>query len=431
MKNKKNNSDIEAFGKFKVLRVMQHHLSTEASKLIPSDQYLELNHKVIEKINKEKQILAIFNKDDKTEAEHTLEIQSYLLENFIKHLPNKALKDLINTEYVKSNIEDLKIHCPQLFERISDIENSKGLATPNDLRIATMGTKQDLKWGDIDNKHQDKVKELLKSTAPEILNKLEDEENPNEIISKFIGTKLAKKELRILKTLRALVDQAFNLKKIQDYGHKTRIYTANFYKEYGLKPREEGGYEDNQTRSIREILFNGTSNLTKRIFFYNKKNQKVMVTAFILKLEWDTGNNYFEIMLDEIIFVKDKSDKYSYYYENLRGLNRLIELMPNSDSAFELHEYLEYSIKETNHEFGLTKLLRASPTLEKRYTKDKNGTIQRLEKVLDGMVKTKTLISTWQKERGRNEMKYILTNIYKKEKDSKSNNKKAQLIHAK
>lgn len=421
MKNKKNNSDIEAFGKFKVLRVMQHHLSTEASKLIPSDQYLELNHKVIEKINKEKQILAIFNKDDKTEAEHTLEIQSYLLENFIKHLPNKALKDLINTEYVKSNIEDLKIHCPQLFERISDIENSKGLPTPNDLRIATMGTKQDLRWGDIDNKHQDKVKELLKSTAPEILDRLEDDENPNEIISQFIGIKLNKNELRILKTLRAIIDRFFKLGMIQDYTHKTKIYTNDFYQEYGFKARPQiggYGYDNNQTQPLRKILFGG-SNLTKRIFFNDSKNQRVMVTAFILKLEWEPSNNYFEVMLDDIIFVKDKSNKYSYYYENLQGLNRLMELMPNSNPAFELHEYFEYSIKAINHEFGLTKLLRASPTLEKRYTKDKSGTIQRLEKVLDGMVKTKTLISTWQKERGRNEMKYILTNIYKKEKDSK------------
>ena len=93
-----------------------------------------------------------------------------------------------------------------------------------------------------------------------------------------------------------------------------------------------------------------------------------------------------------------------------------MELMPNSDSAFELHEYLEYSIKEKNQEFGLTKLLNASPTLTKRYKKDRNRTIKRLEKVLDEMIEAKTLITTWKKVDGKNEIKYILTNIYKEGK---------------
>lgn len=77
------------------------------------------------------------------------------------------------------------------------------------------------------------------------------------------------------------------------------------------------GYEDNQTKEIREILFSGNSNLTKRMFFNDSQNVRVLVTSFILKLEWKEKNNYFDIMLDDIIFVKDKSKKYSYYYEDL------------------------------------------------------------------------------------------------------------------
>lgn len=97
--------------------------------------------------------------------------------------------------------------------------------------------------------------------------------------------------------------------------------------------------------------------------------------------------------------------------------------MPNSDSAFELHGYLEYSLKTKNHEFGLTKLLNASPTLRKRYQKEKNKTIQRLENVLDGMVKAKTLITAWKKVDGKNEIKYIFNNLYSEE-DTKTDNKK-------
>lgn len=426
MKNKKvKNSHITTFGQYKQLRYIDHNLKTEVSKLISQTQYQEVMQSHISSIE-EDQALSIIMKDGETE-ERDLAIQTYLLENFIKLLPDKTMKDLRKTEFFKSNIKDLKKHCLQLLVRIHDIEISRGLATPNDLKIATIGTKQELKWRDIDTQHKDKVRGLLKSTAPEILSKLEDDENPDEIISQFIGIKLVKKELRILKTLRAMVDRAYKLGEIQDYSHKTRIYTADFYKEYGIKPRKIGGYEDNQTKEIREILFNGTSNLTKNIFFNNSKNQTVMLTSFVLKVEWDKDNNYFEVMLDDIIFVKDKSDKYSYYYENLQGLNRLMELMPNSDSAFELHEYLEYSLKADNQPFGLTKLLNASPTLAKRYKKDKNGTIERLEKVLDGMIEARTLIKAWRKVEGKNETNYILTNLYTKEKNSK----KAQVIQIK
>ena len=120
MKNKKNTSDpnVKTFGEFKKLRLITHHLSKETSKLISSNQHLKLQDKIEKKINKENQILAIFNKENKTEAERTLEIQSYLLENFIKHLPDQVLKDLLNTEYVKTNIKDLQTYCPQLLEKI-------------------------------------------------------------------------------------------------------------------------------------------------------------------------------------------------------------------------------------------------------------------------------------------------------------------------
>lgn len=318
--------------------------------------------------------------------------------------------------YLKNELK----HTNETLELIQDIlyniENLKGLATPNDVRIASIGTKQTLKWLDVDDNHKEKVKELLKSTAPEILQKLEDDDNSNEIISHFIGIKLTKTESRILKTLRALVDRAFKLREIQSYSHKVRITRADFYKEYGLKSRLCGGYEDNQTKKIREVLFSGNSNLTKRIFFKNSKNKTVLVTAFILKIEWEEEqNNYFDVMLDDIIFVKDKSDKYSYYYEDLQGLNRLIELMPNSDIAFDIHGYLEYSLKLNVQEFGITKIINASDSLLKRYQKDKKGTDYRIEKVLDNMIKAKTLISKWKKLIGKNETKYSLTNIRQKE----------------
>lgn len=319
----------------------------------------------------------------------------------------KFLEDFIN-KY------DLKI---QILDHNDNIIYSTGLglATPNDVKIASIGTKQTLKWLDVDDNHKQKVKELLKSTAPEILQKLEDDDNPNEIISHFIGIKLTKIELRILKTLRALVDRAFKLKEIQAYSHKVRIIRSDFYKEYGLKPRASGGYEDNQTKKIREVLFSGTSNLTKRIFFNNSQNKTVLVTAFVMKIEWEEKNNYFEVMLDDIIFVKDGVDKYSYYYEDLQGLNRLLELMPNSNAAFDIHGYLEYSVRLNVQEFGITKIAGSNDGLLKRYQKHKKETEKLIEEVLDNMVKVKTIISKWQKVIGKNEIKYLLTNIRQKE----------------
>lgn len=310
------------------------------------------------------------------------------------------------------NKYDLKI---QVLDHNDNIINSisLGLATPNDVRKASVGTKQTLKWIDVDETHKKEVKELLKSTAPEILQKLEDDDNPNEIISHFIGIKLTKTESRILKTLRALVDRAFKLKEIQSYSHKVRIIRSDFYKEYGLKPRASGGYEDNQTKKIREILFSETSNLTKRIFFNNSRNKTVLVTAFVLRVK-DKGN-YFEVTLDDIIFVKDGADRYSYYYEDLQGLNRLIELMPNSDIAFDIHGYLEYSLRGNVQPFGITKIINVSDSLLKRYKKEKKRTEYRIEEVLDNMVKAKTLISKWQKVIGKNETQYLLTNIRQKE----------------
>jgi len=331
----------------------------------------------------------------------------------------KSWKGFTKKNFLKSldhfiNKYDLKI---QILDHNDNIIYSTGLglATPNDVKIASVGTKQTLKWLDVDDNHKEKVKELLKSTAPEILQKLEDDDNPNEIISHFIGIKLTKIELRILKTLRALVDRAFKLKEIQAYSHKVRIIRSDFYKEYGLKPRPSGGYEDNQTKKIREVLFSGTSNLTKRIFFNNSQNKTVLVTAFVMKIEWEEKNNYFEVMLDDIIFVKDGVDKYSYYYEDLQGLNRLLELMPNSNAAFDIHGYLEYSVRLNVQEFGITKIAGANDGLSKRYQKHKKETENLIEEVLDNMVKVKTIISKWQKVIGKNETKYLLTNIRQKE----------------
>jgi hypothetical protein len=321
-----------------------------------------------------------------------------------------------NTTEINRNSEFLKILETIKKDSIQN-KTGMGLATPNDVRIASIGTKQPLKWLEVEENNREKVKELLKSTAPEILQKLEDDDNPNEIIAHFIGIKLTKIELRILKTLRALVDRAFKLEEIHSYSHKVRIIRTDFYKEYGLKVRScGGGYDDNQTKKIREVLFSGTSNLTKRMFFKNSKNKTVLITAFILKIEWEEEqNNYFDIMLDDIIFVKDKSDKYSYYYEDLQGLNRLLELMPNSKNAFDIHGYLEYSVRLNIQEFGITKIAAVNDGLAKRYQKHKKETERLIEEVLDNMVKAKTIISKWQKAVGRNETKYKLTNIRQKE----------------
>lgn len=338
--------------------------------------------------------------------------------HYINNLTNQELH-----KHYQEQIDNLKLelkYIQKILKVIKDNQDktidSKLLATPTDLRIASIGTKQTLKWLDVDDNHKEKVKELLKNTTPEILQKLEDEDNPNEIISHFIGIKLTKRELRILKTLRALVDRAFKLKEILSYSHKVRINRTDFYKEYGLKPRLCGGYDDNQTKEIREILFSESGNLTKRIFFKNSKNQTVSVSAFVLKIEWDPKEkNYFDVMLDDIIFVKDKSDKYSYYYEDLQGLNRLLELMPNSNAAFDIHGYLEYSVRLNVQEFGITKIVGVNDGLSNRYQKHKKETELLIEEVLDNMVKVKTIISKWQKIIGKNETKYSLTNIRQKE----------------
>ena len=156
------------------------------------------------------------------------------------------------------------------------------------------------------------------------------------------------------------------------------------------------------------------------MFFKNSKNKTVLITAFILKIEWEEEqNNYFDIMLDDIIFVKDKSDKYSYYYEDLQGLNRLLELMPNSKNAFDIHGYLEYSLRLNIQEFGITKIAAVNDGLAKRYQKHKKETERLIEEVLDNMVKAKTIISKWQKAVGRNETKYKLTNIRQKENNNR------------
>jgi len=336
--------------------------------------------------------------------------------------------------HYKNIINGLTIEQKYLKQALSILEDFinqrgefKGLPTPNDLRVASIGTKKPLKWLDVDDIHKEKVKKLLKSTAPEILQKLEDEDNPNEIISHFIGIKLTKTELRILKTLRALVDRAFKLGEIQSYSHKVRIIRADFYKEYGLELLENGnGYHSDQTKKVREVLFSGTSNLTKRMFFNNSQNKTVLVTAFVMKIEWEEKNNYFEVMLDDIIFVKDKSDEYSYYYEDLQGLNRLLKKMPNSDAVFELHGYLEYALRENSHDFNTRTLLEQSGLIKTYNSKNPNKAINTLETILGNMVKVKTLISKWKLEKSFSDPngKYILTNIRQKEISPAKSNKK-------
>jgi len=119
-----------------------------------------------------------------------LNFNEKIKEEYIRNLS----KQEVQAHYKRNNdklYEDLEtINNYLKFLINNELLPSRGLATPNDLRTATMGTRQVLKWRDIDKQHQDKVKDLLKSTEPEISDRLEDDENPDEVISQFIGIKL-------------------------------------------------------------------------------------------------------------------------------------------------------------------------------------------------------------------------------------------------
>lgn len=235
-------------------------------------------------------------------------------------------------------------------------------------------------------------------------------------INRWLGNKLNKYERRLLRVIRKIAYKEV-LKDFATTGKKRSAYeleitTSEIYKQWGLKARSKtGGYQDKQTKGIRDLL-SGGGNLRKEMLF---KQGNIISTSYILQLKKIThtftkkDNSKEErlygvnIVLPDFLFVCDAdlengNNSEGYIYQDSVRFSRFMSIkgMEQNESAFPLAEYLEeiLSCKQEIRMLDLKTMLREAE-LEDLYETRPARAIERINKLLDKMVEVKFLISDW------------------------------------
>lgn len=256
-------------------------------------------------------------------------------------------------------------------------------------------------------------------------------------ISRWLGKKLNKHEKRMLRAIRRIGYKHIANDQVVTYGkslYEFDMYLTDIYEEWGLERRLEGGYQDNQTKQLKQVLrgTNGNTGLQSPILF--KHEAQCTSERYILQIEdlYKTKNTKagkkeelygIRIALPKFLFVLKKDPK-NFLREDLEGFKRFMktEGMPQSNVAFELAEYLEdlltskkdkvlLNLEKMVNEAGLTELYKTRPTL----------VIQKITTVLDNMVLAKYLLKDYsfdkkggQYDQGQYELGNIRAMLFRK-----------------
>ena len=264
-------------------------------------------------------------------------------------------------------------------------------------------------------------------------------------INRWLGKKLNKYECRLLRVIRRIAYQfvleEFNRTGKKSFSYNIEISMSEIYEKWGLRKRSQkygGGYDNNQTKIIRDLLF-CENNLHKAILF---KKKYVTKTRYILQVEEisrtvvieDTETKIVKkvdqiygvkITLPEFLFICDddltnESNSEGYIYQDSDGFSRFMSVkgMDKNKSAFPLAEYLEeiLSCKQEVRMLDLKTILREAE-LDKLYEKRPPRATEKINNILDKMKEAKFLISDWKfdKKGGKHDQgQYELHNIRSK-----------------
>lgn len=277
---------------------------------------------------------------------------------------------------------------------IYESQKTRGIKRTNAYFESLTPYKKELTIYDIKNvaNNTKRILQLLEREAPIEHAKLQEIANSGEdaiksSISIIVGKTLSKNASIALKAFTALAYRDYYYGKIPNLSSKISVKASEFWQLCNII-QKDGKPDSRSKKAIQEVI---EEELRKDIIY--KDNKSYFITSFILNFSWEDNHN-FTFQIDDMFLVYDEAKKFSYYYSDLEGCNRLMKKMNNSDAAYWLHHYLEHSIKKTVHPFNFSVLLEQT-RLTERYNKEKNKIKNLLYKILDAMVSEHTLIYDW------------------------------------
>lgn len=317
--------------------------------------------------------------------------------------------------------KEIEVH-EKLIELIQDVlfevQKKKGVLRPNSYFNSQDPYAKELTIYELNNvkNNETRIFKLLEKEAPLEFAKLyEAKENLEDIyqsiITFIIGKKLSKKASIALKAFTALVYKEYFYGKVDSLGCKATVKASDFWKLCNIPYQIKDGYDSRGKEAIKLVI---QEELKKEIFYEDKKS--FFITSFIHFFAWNDDGT-FTFQIEDMFLVHKDSKELSYYYSDLEGCNRLMTKMPQSDTAYWLHQYLEHSIKKDEHAFNFSLLIEHAGLAE-RYQVAKNRTVDLLHKILDTMISEHTLIYKWElvPSKSDEEGKFILYNLRSKDK---------------
>ena len=300
---------------------------------------------------------------------------------FLMHFFHEAM------EYEKEVIQSIRYS-------IYESQKTRGIKRTNAYFESLTPYKKELTIYDIENvtNNTKRILQLLEREAPIEHAKLQEIANNGEdaiksSISIIVGKTLSKNASIALKAFTALAYRDYYFGKIPNLSSKISVKASEFWQLCNIIQKDGKPHSRSKT-VIQEVI---EEELRKDIIY--KDNKSYFITSFILNFSWENNHN-FTFQIDDMFLVYDEAEKFSYYYSDLEGCNRLMKKMNNSDAAYWLHHYLEHSIKKTVHPFNFSVLLEQA-RLTERYKIAKTRTITLLYNILDAMVSEHTLIYDW------------------------------------
>jgi hypothetical protein len=347
------------------------------------------------------------------------------------------IKNLDIDKYYKSIIKELK----KELKILQGFSNTKSyVPTPNSLRDA-INKNQKGKLSELDdNSKRDVIKTLICEIYKD--NELTDKEKEYAIdrikntsntlssfdINKYLGINLSEIENIVLRAIRDIVYQGIKLKQIENIHNPIEIPLHILYKKCGVNKRDKDkGYYSGKTKEIINTLM--SSNLTTDIIVKSHSfNQRIIKTRFIgdsifdsrdveIKTEQkgitkiQTQYTKVKIKVSEFLFNENINDISNCYMQDTTGyinFKKINRTKIGNDLFLYLESYL--STQDIKKELNLTTIINTLG-IEKEFKKKKIEVVQKINRALEDMKSSDTLIKDYKQEKGvSNQEKYILYN---------------------
>lgn len=320
-----------------------------------------------------------------------------------EHFKISKTKDLLEnvlSEYkrvlnsIQQEIKELHQHLITTNESIYELSKKRGIMRPDEYYTTQEPYTRKIKLKEIKTfeNNAGKVLKLLEKEAPAEYQKLvysqdNDYDPDTAAIPLLIGKKLSKNASIAFKALTYLIYREYYQGRINSLNSKATVKASDFWRLCNIKSTASG-YDYRSKEKIKEAV----KELREEILHESKK--MFLVTSFVLNFLWEENGQTISFQLDDLFLVYKDQEEMRYYYSDLEGCNRFMDATNNSEKAYWLHHYLEYSLKSCTQTFNFSVILEKAG-LAVRYKKEKKNTKQQLFDFLNKMVSEKTLIDGW------------------------------------